>query len=985
MGQISTIPASLPFADTIAKGLIERVSGDPQALSQYKILLPTRRACRIMREAFLRQGQGALMLLPKLEAIGDPDEDELSILSSGESAIAALDIPPAIHPIARLGSLAKLLRGQEGFQGSYEQSLILAKALMKFLDELYIEDKKLDDLKDLVRQEGLADHWQVTLNFLDVLKTQWPQQLMRMGYIEPVDRRNKLLAAQAKIWHETPPPTPIIAAGITGSVPATAQLFKAIMQLTKGEIILPGLDQYLEDAAWEDLEENHPQYSLKNLLSVLGVARSAVSIWADYSTDQNESREMLLSEIMRPATHSAAWGKKMLHKEAVKNLSLIECKNHDEEAATIALIMREVLEDKDKSKTAALITPDRNLALRVKEKLRRWEIDIDDSAGTLLSNTPRGLYLRSIIGVIEQDFSPVALLNLLKQDLCGNGLVDNMRSHVRRLDDMLRGPKPLGGLPQLIKFLQKKDAKTQSNIAAVFTPIFDLFGMIDAHKIQSLEAWITTHISLAENLATAKDKSGQERLWSTESGEALGTLFSALKEQAHRFDAMDIQSYGVLIEQLMRGVTLRPKYGQHPRLTILGQMESRLSHADLIIMGSLNENIWPPAAQADPWMSRLMRQDFGLPSTEQKIGFAAHDFVQLAASQNVIITRAKMIESVPTLPSRWLQRMEAVLKAYDFFLEKRDHYKQWAAALDKPEELSAPAQRPEPRPKASMRFRHISVTGVQNWMVDPYAVYAKYILGLRKMDDLEQEQDHAQKGSLVHDTLFEYVQAHKSDWPITAKQEMLDIFHRLCKDEGIQRPELLPWYPRFLVMLDWFVQHENDWRKTGAYPAALEVKGAYVFQTAQGDFTIEAKADRIDKMSDGSLAIIDYKTSKTLSESKVKKGFLPQLPLEGLIAQKGTFDNLSASVAALQFWKIIGAESESGDVIDINKGKAIDALIEEAEAGLRTLVEVFEQDNTPYYSLPDENNMPLYQDYAHLARVKEWANENDSDSDGGDA
>jgi ATP-dependent helicase/nuclease subunit B len=985
MGQISTIPASLPFADTLAKGLIERVSGDPQALSQYKILLPTRRACRIMREAFLRQGQGALMLLPKLEAIGDPDEDELSILSSGEGSIATDDILPAIHPIARLGSLAKLLRGQEGFQGSYEQSLILAKALMKFLDELYIEDKKLDDLKDVVRQEGLADHWQLTLDFLDVLKTQWPQQLTKMGYIEPVERRNKLLAVQAGIWRETPPNSPIIAAGITGSVAATAQLFKAIMQLPKGEIILPGLDQILEDVAWDDIEENHPQYSLKNLLSVLGTARSAVNIWADCSEANNESREVLLSEIMRPASHSAAWGKKMLHKDAVKNLSLIECKNHDEEAATIALIMREVLEDKDKSKTAALITPDRNLALRVKEKLRRWDIDIDDSAGTLLSNTPRGLYLRSIIDVVEQEFSPIALLNLLKQDLCGNGLVDNMRSHVRRLDEMLRGPKPLGGLDQLKKFLQKKDAKKQSNIAAIFAPIFALFEEIEPRQTHSLDAWITTHISLAESLAAAKDKSGQERLWSTESGEALGTLFSALKEQAHRFDTMDIQSYGVLIEQLMRGVTLRPKYGQHPRLTILGQMESRLSHADLVIMGSLNENVWPPAAAADPWMSRLMRQDFGLPSAEQKIGFAAHDFVQLAASQNVIITRAKMIESVPTLPSRWLQRMEAVLKSYDLSLETKNHYKQWAAALDKPEGVSIPAQRPEPRPKASMRFRNVSVTGVQNWMVDPYGVYAKYILGLRKMDDLEQEQDHAQKGSLVHDTLFHYVQAHKTDWPVTAKQDMLDIFHKLCAEEGIERPALLPWYPRFLLMLDWFVEHETNWRKAGARPTALEVKGSYVFQTEQGDFSIEAKADRIDKMSNGSLAIIDYKTSKTLSEAKVKKGFLPQLPLEGLIAQKGSFDSLSASVAALQFWKIIGAEAESGGVMDINKGNNIDALIDEAEAGLRTLVEVFEQDNTPYYSLPDENNIPPYQDYAHLARVKEWANENDSEGDGGDA
>lgn len=977
MPKIYSIPSSLAFADALAEGLMKRVDYNPQALASYRILLPTRRACRTLRDAFLRLGNGKLMLLPKLEAIGDPDEDELNILSGAQTIHDTADIPPSINPLARLGLLSGLIKKNPAFTGTDKQALNQAKTLMRFLDELYIEDKNLDDLKSLVDDSSLAHHWQITLDFLDVLKNDWPQLLSKHHVIDPVDRRNRLIRMQAKIWSKTPPEGPVIAAGLTGSVPATIALLQSILKMEQGEVLLPGLDQSLDSDSWDLVDEEHPQYAFKKLLHNLNLNRQHVSLWPSLINKGEPQREKLLSEVMRPAEKTTQWRTEKVHAKAVENLHLIECENYHEESSVIALIMREALERP--GKRVALVTPDRLLAMRVKEKLRRWNIEVDDSAGQILGKTKPAVFLILLLKMLHQQFRPIAVLSFMKHAFFGNVVLPDARQKTRQLDLALRGVYKRAGLNALVDRIAQKDEKLLTELQPFFDCLNPLLTTAEKGKAP-LKDWVEAHLSVAEKLASTAELEGSQRLWKEEAGEALSSLFSQIIDQSAQYPMLDMEGYQTLLEHLMGEITIRPLYGVHPRLFILGLMESRLYQADLMVLASLNEDSWPPEAKNDLWMSRPMRKEFGLPSPEQRIGFSAHDFAENAAAPNVIMTRSRLVDSVPQLPSRWLQRLFAILHANNLTLENIDHYKNWAGQLDAAEGEITPVSRPAPTPPKSARPRELYVTDIERWMKDPYALYAKKILNLRKLDDLEKEEDTALRGQIIHDALFHFVETYAHELPQAPddpKEVLMSFIERALEEENLKPADVLSWMPRFDNIADWFVRFEAARRAEGYSPEKLETRGAYTHIIDGAEFKIEAKADRLDKDKNNAVTIIDYKTGTPPSKTDVYSGFAPQLALEAIIANKGRFDTLSkAQIAAIEFWKLSGNEKTTAEVRQI-KIDDMDAFIEDTLKGFEELVRVFDLETTPYLSLPNENKSPreAFQDYAYLARTKEWSNE----------
>jgi ATP-dependent helicase/nuclease subunit B len=118
MSRVFTIPASRPFLPTLIAALVEgrlvegyRPGPDPLALASATLYLPTRRACRLARDAFLDVLKTDAVVLPRILAIGDLDEDEISFAeaATGTLAAAALDLPPALGGLARRMLLAKLV------------------------------------------------------------------------------------------------------------------------------------------------------------------------------------------------------------------------------------------------------------------------------------------------------------------------------------------------------------------------------------------------------------------------------------------------------------------------------------------------------------------------------------------------------------------------------------------------------------------------------------------------------------------------------------------------------------------------------------------------------------------------------------------------------------------------------------------------------------------------------------------------------------
>ncbi len=958
------IPAGIPVAAVIAKGLLEEHAGEPEGLGSIRILLPTRRACRAQREAFLRYSGGKALILPRMQPVGDVDEEELELLSAD---YLSSSLPPAISPLERQILLARLIAGREDFRARMHQAFALAGELGRFLDQLYIEELSFDQLTRLVPEE-FSEHWQITIRFLEIIGENWPKILESRGVIDAAERRSRLIRALGESWRDNPPAERIIAAGSTGSIPATADLLGIVAGLPRGELVLPGLDTELDEESWRQLDETHPQFMLRRLLERSGIGRQDVRLWHGaefFDCCRNRGRELIAREIMRPAATTYLWQGCRLE-GGLEGVRRYDCRNQQEEAAVIALHLREALERRPDF-TAALVTPDRRLARRVAMACTRWGIRLDDSGGCQLGDTQAGSFFRLLAECVNSGLAPTRLLGLLKHKLAGGGLAmraADYRMAVRLLDkETLRGLRPVGGFEGIrSRFLPDHTAVLIDQIEPILMPSLRL---AERQRAPFAE-WLVAQIEAAERLA------GKERLWSGEDGEAAGRFFTEFYSNSSGLPEVSGEDYLAIAGQLMKGVTVRPEYGTHPRLSILGQLEARLADVDLVVLGGLNEKSWPPDTGQDPWMSRPMRLEFGLPAAERRIGQSAHDFMQCFCSGEVVLTRSLKADGAPAVPSRWLQRLDTVMKAAGIKPEVlRGEYQGLAGKLSEAGEPK-PYRRPGPVPEVQKRPRTLSVTEIEKLVADPYYIYAKHILRLRKLPPLDKQFEADDRGRLLHKILEKFTLAYPDRLNEGAREDLLRIAREEA-DKACEDPEAVSvWWPRLARFLDWFAEYEMQWRER-ARPVKCEIKGAHRFVLPAGEFELRGIADRIDLYRDRGAAIIDYKCGGSFTQKSIKDTSSPQLPLEAWLLAKGAFPGIpqGAQPRAL-FYLIMSGGSEPGKCVGSGEDCAAE-LAEKAGEGLIKLLSAFDDKATPYLAIPDPERAPRFNDYEHLERVKEWA------------
>ena len=853
------------------------------------------------------------------------------------------------------------------------------------MDEAYIEELSFDKLKDLVPDE-LARHWQDVLKFLNILVEKWPEILKAENAMDAVARRVRLFKAQAEIWRETPPDFPVIAAGSTGSQPAIAELLDVIASMKNGTVILPGLDITADEKNFNAWESSHPQYPLKQLLKRMGITRKDVRLFGDQPLkEEQEQRLRLISEAMRPADTTDQWRKEdknPLTGKAVQGIEKIECTSVREEALAIALIMREVLEEK--GKTAALITPNRDLARRVAAEMKRWEITLDDSAGTNLTLTETGAFLLLLGKAALDNWSAVSLVACLKHPMAlGGKKAAVFRDIVRELElTLLRGQNLGEGFEGLNTALEelnerlKQDGKEHFEQNARFdrlkTFIADLeermqrfTELMSGSRAVPFETLLNEHLRAAEQLALSDDRTGEQRLWSEEAGETAAKFLTELKEQSPLIGEVAPVEYLSFLSSLLNGVTVRPKYGMHPRLDILGTIEARLIQPNVLIMGGLNEGVWPRMPEADPWMSRPMRKECGLPSPEMKISLSAHDFAQGFCAENLIITRSLKDGGTPTVPSRWLRRLETVLKISHLEF-KKGKWGDWAKKTDKPETYRS-IRRPEPKPPVSARPKKLSVTAVETLIRDPYSIYARYILKLKKLDDLGGQADAADLGIIIHKTAEDFCKKHQSSLPDDFEREILENGLRQFEELNLSDSAAAFMKPKLIAALQRFAALQKECAD-GISKTFCEQDGSYTFKTEGGVFEIHCRADRIDVLNDGTVRLIDYKTGTVPSKINVTKGYSPQLSLEtAILEQNGFKDVQNKPVSSFEYWGLNKKGEHpvfSNNPSDI-AGKALDDL--------KRRIKHYSDENNAYPATPNPNIAPSYNDYEHLERYDEWA------------
>lgn len=931
---IYTVGFSDNFADTLSRFVLDKYQNNPFDMANTEIILPTRRACLTVKEAFLQASKSKSLLLPKLTPLYEMDNlDE--------------NLPQKMSRLNRTFLLAKLCLAKPNI-GSVDKAVMVAVGLGELLDEFYQYETDVSKITTLVQEKQFTDHWNETALFLDVIHTVWPKLLAQYGQIDEMDYTIRMIKSYAKKWRDTPPAHPIIMAGFDGAIPAVIELASAVNSLPNGVLFLDGVDTNLTAQEFDRLPPIHAQYPLKRLLDTLGVKPNDLT---NLSKTHFET-ELLIRETLKPANETDSWQfVKNITPNALKHVKRYDCENTSQEALTIALILREVLETPEK--TAAFVTTDRSLARRVSVEMKRWGIELDDSAGISLSQTPIGIYLSLLANVALTPHDGNHLLALLKHPLSADTInPTTLRLKIKRAEYTTRHNNT------------KLEYKTNTDLSK-------LYQIFTKNKLVPFSTLLQTHIEIAEALATSHDKSGHERLWSNDAGQVAYAFFTEILAYAELLGDIEPAFYLKTLEILMSSLTVRPKYGMHPRLDILGPIEARFHKTDVVILGGLNEGTFPQLPDTGPWLSRPMRIGLGLPAPENKIAVTAMDFASCFCAKEVYLTRSLKNDGAPTIPSRFLSRMEAVLTAAGISWKLN---KTPARLLDMPNKTEA-IIRPAPKPPLAARPQKLSITKIELWMRDPYAIYARYILKLYPLNPLEMTQNQQLFGNAIHTTLECFIKQNPHSLDL---DDLLNLGLTKLREAGFNEGDLAFYMPKFKAISEWFINRQRE--------RIDHIKTSFVEQTAEciiedmtgKTFTLSGTADRIDLMKDGSVEIIDYKTGTPPSSKEVHAGFAPQLPLEGYLLRQGAFQEIGkCHVSDLAYWRL-AAKIENAKITSVIKSPD-DTVIDEAYLGLKKLITIFNDENVAYESCPTPKIAPRYNDYEHLSRAKEWLTQEDEE------
>ncbi|MEL6877085.1 MAG: PD-(D/E)XK nuclease family protein [Pseudomonadota bacterium] len=982
---IYSIAAHRGFADALVAGLVPRYAEDGLGLARLTLLVPSTRAARTISEAFIRHAGetgAAGLLMPRMVAVGDLDLDEK--LGTLLDPLGASDIPNAVEPTRRWFALAQVLREELEADGKPMPAgaaiLRMARDVARTMDRLLVEEKSPEDLFDdsvLNLAPSLAEHWQESIRIFAKVQARWRFALDESNEVDAATRRNLLFDRAAREWRDAPPKTPIVAAGVTSAAPALARMLRSIANMQNGAVILPDLDLAMPKEAWDELGRagqsdepggevfgkgdalTHPQYHLKLLLGRMSIAREEVRQWHRKGlTAAEPARTHAISSLFLPPEASSSWADLPADKRRLSGVRLLTSATQEEEAQAIALLVREKLEEPEKR--IAVISADRNLARRVTQHLSRWNIAADDTAGRPLSLTPAGRFFALLAELASGAMTPTGIVSALAHPLVRAG--EYRREWLRNLrafERHLRGPSPAPGFEPLRAVAEKAEiAEWWSEVESLLAAL-----VIERDEVPLADAF--------DLLTTTAEALAGEGMWAKEDGRALSGMVEDLRLHARATDTkIAVRDIANALREAMDEIAVRPPYGGHPRVSIYGLLEARMARADLVISAGLNEGSWPQSPGPDALLAPGVLRALGVPGAEFRIGLAAHDLAGAMGAPQVVLSRAERDKEGPTIPSRFLLRVEALLG------DLADEYPENSIPailpqLDRAPERAPQYPRPAPCPSADQRKVAIKVTALDRLLGDPYQFYAQEVLRLSALDQLEADpfSDPALRGTLTHKILELWHEARSKD-PNADIVQIAEAHFRNAQCHplfmGLWRPRLIAALSRFAEWID-----ADETREVVAW----ERKGSMVVDGVR----VYGRVDRIDRRDDGGLAIVDYKTGSPPSAAQVEAGFALQLGLLGLIARDGDFDGLSGDATKFEYWsmarskadKQFGYTDEPLKVGRKQKGLTPEEFLPRHEEKLAEAITRFIKGSDPFVA-KENPDYPGYTDYDQLMRLDEW-------------
>jgi ATP-dependent helicase/nuclease subunit B len=944
------LPSGADFPAELVRGLLDRMAGQPpEAMARLTLILNTQRMRRRVTECLLANGA---RLLPRL------------MLVTEVADLAPISLPAKMSPLRRRLELSVLLdkllaSGATDFPRSALYDL--ADSLATLMEEMQGEGVSPDRIAALNVANHSA-HWARTQAFLGIVA-----EALAFEAADSEARLRAAVLALAEVWANTPPDAPVILAGSTGSRGTTALLMQAVARLPLGAVVLPGFDFDMPGAVWHGMEdaltaEDHPQFRFRRVMDLLDCGHTAVQRWTDTPAPSPE-RNRLLSLSLRPAPITDQWlAEGPLLPDllpATEGMTLIEAPGERAEAFALALILRKAAED---GVRAALVSPDRNLTRRVTAALDRWGIRPDDSAGRPLALSAPGRLLRQVAALFGQRLTGDALLAILKHPLAFSGpgrgqhlvLTREYELHLRR-----HGPAfPDAG--NLLAWAGKGTLERAEEWARIVGDV--LCGHETVGRLP-LPEMVARHLELTERLARGFAEDGSGALWEKEAGIKAAEAVAELQAEAGAGGDVTPGDYAALFHAVLQRHEVRETESVHPGIMIWGTLEARVQGADLVILGGLNDGTWPAQPPPDPWLNRAMRKEAGLLLPERKIGLSAHDYQQAVAAPRVVLSRAVRGAEAETVPSRWLNRLVNLMdglpmrqgpEALKAMRARGQAWVDMAAAFDLVEVVPA-AKRPSPRPPVDKRPKQLSLTEISKLVRDPYAIYARHVLRLRPLDPMRPEADPRLRGVVLHEILERFVKSAG-----TTEAELMAVADQVLADRVAWPLARTIWRARIAkaagAFLDWSAQ-------TGGVPVLLEKGGRVAL--AGMDFALTGKPDRIDRLADGRLLVVDYKTGEPPTE-KQQKTYDKQLLLAAAMAERGGFPGVEPEeVAKVAFvglkaeLKTVETDLEPGQI-----GQVWDQFVQ--------LMTGYAQPSQGYTARRALMKEAEVSDYDHLSRFGEW-------------
>ncbi len=1057
---VFTIPPGVGFLGNLADALLEdRLNvgpihdpTDPLALSTATIYVPTRRAARALRADIAARLGRTSAILPVVRPLGETDDD------SGffeEDLPASLDLLPPVSAVHATLDLAELVLAWKQAlpravidrldgsplvaPASPADAIWLGRALFDLMQAVEAEEADLADL-DPAMVQSLQQWWQLTAEFLRIARQFWPVKLEELARSSPGLHHNRLIDAETRRLAAGGHPGPVIVAGSTGTRPSIARLIAAVARLDRGAVVLPGLDQTMAPRHWTAMAvaslaatgsdrgsradplaavtiRSHPQFGLMQLLRHLDLPVDAVALVPALGVPPEPLawRGRAVSLAMLPAAATSDWAEPGLLPDAAvlaqafAGVSLLVAANEREEAAALAAAMRMALEPRPDLAlpTAALITPDRNLARRVVIELARYGIEANDSGGRPLAATEPGCLARLAVAVAFAPGDPVTFASLLKHPLAHFGLaaeearrlgeklemlalrtgfgatgIDGLSSRVAAAEDIRKGRHAPSWLARLNETDVTAARAHSRRIAEALGPLTALRG---PHPGPDATA-PTDPVHPVSRLATALIEA-LERIsvtgplpllpvWDADAGSALAELLGDVADCATG-PAMTGRQWIAGLDALMAGVMVKPKAGGHPRAYVWGTLEARLQTVDSVLLAGLNEGTWPSVGGEDPFLSRTMKAGIGLEPPERRIGQAAHDFVMAMGVNRVVLSRSERAGKAPTVASRWVQRLLAVCgpetsaamvargAAFIDHIRSRDA----VASVDA-------ARRPEPRPDPALQPRNYSFSEVKTLRRDPYAIYGRRILGLDPVEAFAAEPGPRERGTLFHRVLERFFA--DEEWKRDGRQRMLTIAEDVFAAARLPQSIKLLWRHRLGQAADrlsvWEMARGGD-----VLHRLSEVRGGIAISDS---FGVSGIADRIDLMTDGSAVIVDYKAGGTPSRSVARSLLDPQLALEAHALGLGGFQGVGLRPASALYYIRLNGNEKSIDRIDDPAGVKprgdaeallVETLAARAARELEGLLSDLKSGRRGFMSrVIPEKQRQMDGTYDHLARVAEW-------------